>query len=210
MVRRRGWLGAAVMVGSLWGMAEVLMDATLAWSGTAARAIVLPSFAVLLVGVLNAVESRPGAILGAGIVAAFFKFLNVPFFGCQIFAVVLLALLVEVTVSVLAPRVRASESTLPLLVGMATWFFFLIFGITTTYVVRYHWWAQGGLPKVMRYVLAQGGLAAMMSIAGFWLSRSFVRRLQSRWAHVLAARPMYSYAALFLVLVAASAVSLAL
>ncbi|MBC7187947.1 MAG: hypothetical protein H5U38_13015, partial [Calditrichaeota bacterium] len=122
MVSKRGWLVAAVMVGSLWGMAEVLMDATLAWSGTAARAIVLPSFAVMLVGVLHVLESKRGAILSAGIVAAFFKFLNVPFFGCQIFAVVLLALLVEVAVSVLAPRVKASESTLPLLVGLATWF----------------------------------------------------------------------------------------
>ncbi|MCR4438188.1 MAG: hypothetical protein QHJ34_03995 [bacterium] len=210
MVTKRSWLMAAIMLGSLWGMAEVLMDATLAWSGTAARAVVLPSFAVMLVGMLHVLESRPGAILVAGLVAAFFKFLNVPFFGCQIFAVVLLAFFVEVTVSVLGPRVKAGPSTQPLLVGVATWFFFLLFALIMTYVVRYHWWTQGGLPKIMRYVLAQGGLAAIVSSASFRLGQSLARSLRSRWAHVVAVRPAYSYAALVAVVATASAVSLAL
>ncbi len=208
MVRRRGWLMAAMTIGCLWGMTEVVMDASFAWSGSPARAVVLPTLAVLFLGALHALEGKPCAMLTAGAVAAFFKFLNVPFFACQIFALVLLAAILGLAVWVRIPLFRVARNRLPVVVGLAVWVFFLLFALTMTYVARYHWWVMGGLPKVANYVLLQGTAAALLSMGAFLLGQKVGSALRGGWVHLLAYRPAYCYAGLAVLVAAASAVSL--
>ena len=210
MVRRPGWLMAAVMIGCLWGTAEVLMDASFAWRGSPARAIVLPTVAVLFLGMLHGLESKPGTVLAAGAVAAFFKFLNVPFFACQIFALLLLALLLEGVLSAMRPRLRVPKSAKPLLVGLAVWGFFLAFALTMTFLVRYRWWAMGGLSKVASYVFLQGVPAAVLSVGTFSLGYKAGYALWQKWNRLLVLRPSYCYAMLAALVAAATAVSLGL
>lgn len=208
MVRKRGWLVAALMIGCLWGMTEVAMDASFAWSGGPARAVVLPTVAVLLLGVLYALEGKPAAILVAGGVAAFFKLLNVPFFACQIFAVLLLVVLLAVVVWAQVPVLRVGRNRLPVLVGMAVWAFFLLFALTMTYVAHNRWWVMGGLPRVANYVVLQGAVAALLSIGAFVLGQKVGTALRQGWVHLLAYRPAYCCAGLAVLMAAASAVSL--
>ncbi|MDZ7270554.1 MAG: hypothetical protein ONB17_02960 [candidate division KSB1 bacterium] len=206
---RRDWLMAVVTVGTIWGMAEVVMEATLSWGGTPARAVVLPTLAVFFLGVQHALTRRVVAPLLAGMCAAFFKFLNVPFFACQIFAVLSIGLIATGALA-LASGLRLKERWYPIVLGWATWVFFLFFALTMTYVLRYHWWAQGGWPRVVNYVGLQGGIAALLSVGAFWLGRHAGVRIQEGWTHLLAARPAYCLVAVVALMVVAGAVAVAL
>ncbi len=209
MWRRWEWIVIAVMVGSIWGMAEVLMDAAFSWAGGMARAVVLPTFAAFLLGTQYALTKRPLAPVVAVLCAVFFKFLNVPFFACQVLAVVSIGLITAGALA-FASRLQLRERWLPFWCGAAVWIFFLFFAVTMTYVLRYHWWVQGGWSRVAGYVGIAGSMAALLSVGAFWAGGHLGKHLLGGWEYLRAVRPGYCFGMMLALAALAGAISVAL
>ena len=79
-----------VVLGSLWGISEVLLDLLFKTVRIIPRSIILTAIAVLILSAGRIWFSLRGGSVLMGIVASFYKFLNSPFFPCMISAVIIL------------------------------------------------------------------------------------------------------------------------
>ena len=164
-----------IIFGSSWGMLEVLIDKLISSVEFLPRAAVLCIVAVFILASGRAALDEPGSSVTLGLIAGVFKFLNLPFFACKVFAVLLLAGTFEV-VYYLMGRIKGH---LRGFIGSATiWVCFTVFALIMTYLVRYHWWVKGGLPKVLHYILVDGNYAAIGSFLTFNLGERLGRSIK--------------------------------
>ena len=54
-----------------------------------------------------------------------------------------------------------SAATIPLFGLSATYLGYILFALTITYVFRYHYWIEGGLPRILRYIGIGGTMAGL-------------------------------------------------
>ncbi|MDD5309203.1 MAG: hypothetical protein PHU25_17965 [Deltaproteobacteria bacterium] len=109
---------AVLVLGSLWGLAEVLLNDAVRASGLPFRAGVLTGFGMLAMGVLLGYARRPLAILAVPVVAVIIKQLVVPIMGASVLckansciAVLFEASLLAGTAGLLASRIERSVAT---------------------------------------------------------------------------------------------------
>ncbi len=153
----------AVLFGSLWGILEVLADKVIGIPGSTLRAPILSCLGILILTIARSDFDRLGASTAVGIVASFFKFLNVPFYGCQILAIGLLAVAFDFVYSVFSHRTQSRAFGNGILGSLTIWTSFPVFALTASYVVQNPWWIQGGIWKIAHYVFVQGSIAAVGS-----------------------------------------------
>ena len=90
-------------------------------------------------------------------IAMLYKFFNAPFYACHLLAILLLGVAYDLLFGLFRQRSKA-------LFGVCvTYLGYLLFALTITYVFRYHYWIDEGLPRIIRYVAGSGSLAAVGS-----------------------------------------------
>jgi len=157
----------AILFGSLWGILEVLADRVIGIPDSTLRAPILSCLGILVLTVARLDYDKLGASTAVGIVASCFKFLNVPFFGCQILAVGLLGITFDAVYSLLIHRAQSWAFGKGLLGSLTIWICFGVFAFIATYLVQNPWWVRGGLSRVIRYITLEGSIAALGSFALF-------------------------------------------
>jgi len=175
MLRNRALLMGIILFGSIWGLSEVLIDKLISPVESLPRGAVLSVVAILILATGRVVLERPGSSVVLGLIAGVFKLLNLPFFPCKVFAVLLLAGTFEVVYHLMG-RIKGH---LRGFIGSVTlWVCFTAFALIMTYLVKYRWWAEGGLPKVLHYILVDGSYAAIGGFLTFNLGERLGRSIK--------------------------------
>ena len=185
LTKANRWL-LLFLFGSLWGIMEVLGGETFFKNVVPHASAVLSAWGLLMLAASRAVWNRPGTSTLVGALAALFKLINAAPFYCHLAGIVILALAFDLMATVLAKKLRPLGGVL---VGITTPFVAnTAFGIFMAFIVKYKYWAVEGWPKVIKYVVVSGGLAALAGAVlvplGFWLGNNIeaLNLRRPRWA----------------------------
>ena len=191
MRTRRLMVTSMLLFGSLWGLAEL---------GLARLDFSIISTAPLLTaaGIFFLVLSRqvcdvPGSSLLVGTLAAGFKFLNQPFFGCQFAAVLVLAGVFELIFTIYrlwekkgAVPSRERLGWLPVAqAATAAFLSFSAFVLLARFGLHNPFWVNGGLEKIVRFTVLEAGGAALLAVPSAWAALRLA-------PHLLAAEQSWS------------------
>jgi hypothetical protein len=171
---------SVILFGSLWGLAELgLGELTLA--NGIPRAPVLTAVGVLLLVLTRRVWATPGSSLALSAVAASFKFVQHPVWGCKIAAVLMVGVIFDIGFTLIEAR-RSEKTTAfdaralvaPPVLSFAS---FVLFAYFARDVLNNPYWAAP--EKMNEYMLVQGPLAAALAlpaaVAGLRLARALER-----------------------------------
>jgi len=182
---RKDHVLAILLFSGLWGLSEAALGG---WLYAHARgfpaSIVLAVVAFAILTVARVHVPVPGTSAAIGALAMLYKFFNEPFFACHLLAIFLLGAAYDVACSATRGRLR------PLVGAGGTWLGFALFAVLMTYVFRYQWWAQPGLPKALRHVLVNGSIAAACNAAVVPLA-DWAGRKAAAWAAAQPRAPLW-------------------
>lgn len=168
MSSRRLAITSIVLFGSLWGLAELGIDRLdLAYS--VPRAPLLTVAAIVFLVIARRVWDVPGSSFSLAVLASTFKFVQSPFFGCKIAAVLILGGIFDVALSTARGREpvalwsvrRASPYARAV---AATFVSFVAFGFFARYVLLNPFWVAGGTARMVDHQLLHGAIAAGLAI----------------------------------------------
>ncbi len=174
MRTRRLMVTSILLFGSLWGLAELVL-ARLNFS-TISTAPLLTAAGIFFLVLSRQVCDVPGSSLLLGALAAGFKFLNQPFFGCQFAAVLVLAGTFELlfTGYRLWEKNRAAQNNerlggIPIARAAAVAFLsFSFFVLLARFGLQNPFWIDGGLEKMVRFAVLEGSGAALLAVPSAW------------------------------------------
>lgn len=171
-MKLRDWLMLGFF-GSLWGTSEAILGGALYAVHISHSSTYLTIIAFCILAIARTYWPRCGTSVLISSIAALFKMVNVPFYGCHLLAIFLLGVAFD-TVMTLAEKSKSPSTFIreAFQAVAATYLGYSLFGFIITYIVKYHWWAQVGLPKVIRYVGISG---TMTAIGTFFLVPLFFR-----------------------------------
>lgn len=185
-------IASIVLFGSLWGLAELGLGEVM-WARDIPRAPVLTAIGVLFLVLGRRVWATPGSSLSLAAVAAAFKFLQHPFWGCKVAAVLMVGVVFEIGFSLVEARMRGrgfanlTRGNALVSAPILTLASFVLFGYFARDVLHNPYWAMP--QKMFDYQFVQGPIATVLSVpaalAGLKLSTLLVRPLSSwtsgRW-----------------------------
>jgi hypothetical protein len=152
------------LLGSLWGILEVLGGEAFFRNAVPRASVVLSAWGLLMLAVARAAWNRPGTSTLVGATAALFKLANAAPFYCHLFGILMVGVGFDLAATLWSRRLRPFSGrtlltavTAPLLGNAA-------FGFIITFIIRYKYWAAGGIPKVLNYVFVSGGLTALAGL----------------------------------------------
>jgi len=183
-IKQLTWL---VLFGSLWGMSEVFIGGALYNANVPRASVYLSLFAVFILAMARGMLDRPGSSTAVGIIAAAYKLVNAAPFFCHIYGILFLAVAFDLAFSLLKrDEARFSLQTVAALIT-GIYGGHSLFALFMTYIIRYSYWVEAGLPKVLDHVFINGSLAAIASFLFFRLwqrigvdSKNLVRRYPRR------------------------------
>jgi hypothetical protein len=185
-------IASIVLFGSLWGLAELGIGEAM-WSLQIPRAALLTAIGVLFLVMGRRAWSAPGSSMALATVAASFKFLQHPFWGCKVAAVLMVGAVFEIGFTMVEARLKrrnfasltrgAALGAAPVLSLVS----FVLFAYFARDVLHNPYWAMPD--KMTDYMFVQGPIAAVLSLpaalAGLALSSSLRLRFSSwtsaRW-----------------------------
>ncbi len=188
MSKKRLIIASVILFGSLWGLAELGIG-ELAWNLGIPRAAFLTAIGVLFLVLARRVWNVPGSSFALGALAAAFKFLQHPFWGCKVAAVLIVALTFDITFTFYEARQRVTNRDITVggvvtASAIATLASFLIFGPFARYVLHNPYWSMTG--KMVDYMFAQGPIATALAIPAAWAGLKLSERLSlssESWTH---------------------------
>jgi len=162
----RNWI-ALLLFGSLWGMSELWGGDFLYNSGVPFASAWLSAFAVFILAVARGVVNKPGSSTAIGITALLFKLAGAAPFYCHLLAIVMLGASFDLVATLALKRTdkpllrRGLTGVLGVYIGHAS------FALLLTYVIRYSFWAEEGLPRILNYVFVSGTITAVAAAVLF-------------------------------------------
>ncbi len=153
-----------LLIGSLWGMLEILIWDVWQLQGWSHAAMVLAIGALFCLALGRRVLDFVGSSIAIALVACFYKFFSVAFFACQMSGVLALAASFEIF-ALLSKKYVGSENGLrPFLIGLLTVYpAFVAFTILVAFVGLEPNWAAAGWSRVLPFL---GWPAVVASIGG--------------------------------------------
>lgn len=174
MRTRRLMVTSILLFGSLWGLAELGL-ARLDFY-TFGRAPLLTAAGIFFLVLSRRVCDVPGSSLLLGTLAAGFKFLNQPFWGCQVAAVLVLAGTFEILFA--SYRFRGKTEPVPnherldgtpiVRAAAAAFLSFSFFVLVVRFGLHNPFWIERGLENSARFALLEGGGAALLAVPSAW------------------------------------------
>ena len=171
---RKNYLLGILFFSSLWGASEAILGGYLYNANVAFESVPLTIIAFIILSVARIYLPGRGSSTFIGSIAMLYKFLNAPFFACHLLAIFLLGLSYDLVFSLLRIKSKA------ILGLIATYCGYILFALTITYVFRYHYWTEEGLPRILRYVGLHGTLAAFANLVAVPLSFNLGHMLKQR------------------------------
>ncbi len=155
---KKGHLLGILFFSALWGFSEVLLGGALYRAHLPYASVPLTIIGFSILTVANIYLPGKGSLTIIGAIAMLYKFLNAPFFVCHLLAIFLLALSYDLIFNFLKLKNRSFSALL------ATYLGYALFAFTITYVFRYPYWAEEGLPRILRYIGISGTGAALANL----------------------------------------------
>jgi len=179
MSKKRLIIASVILCGSLWGLAELGIG-EFAWARNIPRAPILTAIGILFLVLARRIWNVPGSSFALGALAAAFKFLQHPFWGCKVAAVLIVGLTFDITFTLYEARQRMTNRDITVggvvaLSAVATLASFLIFGPFAKYVLHNPYWSMAG--KMVDYMVAQGPMATALAIPAAWAGLKLSERL---------------------------------
>jgi len=169
---KKDYLLGILFFGSLWGACEASLGGFLYSLPSLSASVPLAIIAFMILTIAKIYLPYRWSATFIGSIAMVYKFLNTPFFACHLLGIFLLGLSYDLVLNFLKIKSKA-------MVGLvATYLGYILFALTITYVFRYHYWTQEGLPKIFRYVGMSGSLAAFGNFVAVPLSFYFGQLLK--------------------------------
>ena len=172
------WLGI-LFFSALWGASEAVLGGALYRAHIPHSSVPLTIIAFIILSIARVYLPQKGSSTLIASVAMLYKFLNAPFFACHLLAIFLLGFSYDLVFDLfkihpyLSPpprggrikeggRVDSYALKNRALFGLAaTYLGYILFALTITYVFRYHYWVEEGLPRILRYVGISGTMAGL-------------------------------------------------
>ena len=171
MRTKRLMVTSILLFGSLWGLAELGL-ARLDFS-VISTAPLLTAAGIFFLVLSRRVCNIPGSSLLLGTLAAGFKFLNQPFWGCQVAAVLVLAGTFELLFT--GYRMWEKNTSQEKLGGTpiaqaasAAFLSFSLFVLVARFGLQNPFWIDCGLGKLVRFTVLEGGAAALLAVPSAW------------------------------------------
>lgn len=148
-------------LGSLWGFVEASMGDWLYSHEIAYSSLYLTTIAIAILASSKIFYPHrwTGTVIGA--IALCFKLVNVPFFACHLLAILLLGFGFDIAYECVT-RLYSGKYRLPLIGLFSAYAGRALFAVIITYVVRYRFWTEPGLPKVIDYIFITGTVSALL------------------------------------------------
>ena len=152
---------------ALWGIGEILIWNGMAALGLGMKSPVVSAWGILILALARGILPRPGSSSLMALVAASYKLFAGITFSCAFAAVMAVGIFFDT-------EKRPGWIRTPI-AALSVYPSFLAFALIAAHGLRLGFWAEGGLPNILRYVLVNGSWAALFSLGtaalGFFLSR---------------------------------------
>ncbi len=175
--------------GSLWGISEVAGGGSLYAMDVPHSSIFLSVWALFILAIARGLVNKPGSSTVIGGIAALFKLINAAPFICHLLGIFALGVAFDIFASLLLKK-KTSRIVPAALTGAAgAYAGYSLFAILITYVIRYEFWVEGGITKVLNHIFFSGSIAAFISLflvpAGFRIGMAgeSVTAHKSRWVY---------------------------
>ncbi len=165
-----GWrvLSVAVLA-SAWGLNELIGGETV-W---------LTAVALLLLATGRALVNRFGSLTAMAGMAVLFKSVNTAPFICHLAGIVLLGIAFDLTATLLWRDNRKPFLRAVFTGAISAYLSCFLFATAMIWIVKYKYWAGGGLERLGEYMLYSGSRGAITALAvvpaGLWLGRLLAR-----------------------------------
>lgn len=185
------------VLGSLWGLSEVVGGKALYEANIPYASVYLSASGFFLLAVARGLFNKRGTSSVIGGMAALFRLVNASFV-CHILGIFLMGVAFDLAASILLKGDKKSflRSSLTGITG--AYGSYALFALIITYVVRYEIWIVGGWQKVLHHVFLTGSLAA--AVAAILVPMGYVLGLRSRTHARLESRLAFSSSLIFVVI----------
>lgn len=162
-------LAVLAVLGTLWGMSEILGGDTLRLTATA----------LLLMAVARVVLNLPGTSLLLAGIAVLFRSVNAAPFHCHLAGIALLGASFDLTATVLFRRDRLTWFRGILAGGVSAPLSAFLFASSMVWIFEFRSWPEDGIGRVGEHTFYSGGQAALAAVfavpLGLWVGHELVR-----------------------------------
>ena len=159
-----------ILFGSLWGMLEAFGISIMRGTGFHFRSSILAFLGVIILMAARIVLPRAGSTSVAGLIAAGFKFLSLAtILPCQIAAVIGQAMIFDIAFTIAERKNVFSRKLAPGLIAISACFAsYLLFAFSQAYLFGNPYWFERGIEGLLKWVITDGSVAAVLSFAGIY------------------------------------------
>lgn len=183
-------LAALVVIGTIWGMSELLGGETLRLTATA----------LVLLAVARVVLNLPGTSLALAGIAVLFRSVNAAPFHCHLAGIALLGAAFDLTATLFLRGGRMGFIRSAMTGAMTAYLSAFLFASAMVWVFEFRSWPEGGIGRVGEHLLYSGSRAALAGVfavpLGVWLGRELTR-VASRYPRGILAATASGCAALW-------------
>lgn len=173
---KKEYIPGILFFGGLWGISEAVLGDVLYRAEIPYASIPLTVIGFIVLTLSRVYFAQRGTATLIAVCAMFYKFLNVPFFGCHLLGIVLIGICYDLFFGIFRLKNKA------LCAAAATYLNYISFALMITYVFRYDHWVQAGFGKVLRHIGIAGSIAALGCAVFVPLSLRLGEQLKARFA----------------------------
>ena len=159
----------------IWGLSESFLGGALYAAGIPYASVPLTVIAFITLAFAQVYLPQKGTACLIAALAMLYKFLNSPFFACHMLGILLTGICFDVFFSVFKLKNKSLSA------AGAAYLSYIAFALMITYVFRYEYWAQAGLPKVINYITVGGTAAALCCAILVPLSFHYAQKLRTNY-----------------------------
>lgn len=166
-----------ILFGSIWGAIELFGgDLFRAW-GIPNKSSLLFGIALIIMYSSKGLVNMPGSTIIMALIAGAFKTASDNFYGCQIAAITIDAVIFEFFYFALKTKLDRSFVTRLIAAPLFTYIIYASFAFFATYILRQENWYAGGITGIGEYLISGALYAAVYSLAaiqlGFYIGAAF-------------------------------------
>ncbi|NLI16701.1 MAG: hypothetical protein GX409_10500 [candidate division Zixibacteria bacterium] len=166
-----------ILFGSIWGAAELFGgDLFRAWQ-IPNKSSLLFAIALIIMYSSKSLVNINGSTVIMALIAGAFKTVSDNFYGCQVAAITIDAVIFEFFYFALKTKLYRNFLTRLITAPLLTYIAFAFFAFFATYILRQENWYAGGLTGIGEYLISGALYAAVYSLAaiqiGFYLGAAF-------------------------------------
>ena len=161
---------------ALWGFSEAIFGGFLYGRAVpySSAYLTIIGFGILTIARLYLPQIGTATAIAA--LAMLYKFFNSPFYGCHLLGILLTGISYDLFFSVFKIKNKSINAVAAVYLSYAS------FAILITYVFRYGFWVQAGVPKILRHIGISGSIAAVGCAVIVPLSFRFGKWLKAKYA----------------------------